>query len=88
MNEKRLKGATLKDGTQKKYGYYRCTKKKAPCCQKGSLKEGDLVKQFRVIIANYTVPRRFVEWAAKICQRFLKEDGKLLEKQRDEWRRE
>lgn len=45
------------------------------------------VDQFRAIIAKYTVPRRFVEWAARVCERFLKEDQKLLESQRTEWRK-
>ncbi len=79
---------TLKDGTKKTYVYYRSTKKKGHCTQKKSLSEKDLVAQFRAIIANYTVPRRFVLWAARVCERFLKEDCQLLEQQKKEWRKE
>ena len=70
-------GCYITAEVQKGHTYYRCTKKKGFCAEKGYLREEALVEQVKKIYSNFSLPD---DWADKMLAK-LEEDREYETKQ-------
>jgi DNA invertase Pin-like site-specific DNA recombinase len=66
--------ALMEKKTLLHYVYYRCTKKKDPCSQKG-LRVEDLESQIDSTLARFNISEKYTRWAVETVARQAKNDG-------------